>query len=150
MDYPQPGQVVDHSGADHAAGPLSHPEPSVAGHNAALALALLRALPDSVYLMDPDGRVTFMNRAAAACLNAVPASGEKSISRGRSWWELWPAAAESELRNLLALAREGESSELALLCPGRGGQTVSCHVTLAPIEDLNGEITKLLCIARER
>ncbi|AGT08056.1 PAS domain-containing protein [Paracoccus aminophilus] len=129
-----------------------------AGSNAALALALLRALPDSVYLMDPDGRVTFMNRAAAACLEAglahPPAGAQNGAQNGagaphgRFWWELWPEAPVDQLKAQLAQSLEGDFCEFEAICPGAGGWAQLCAVTLAPIEDMTGQITKLLCIAR--
>lgn len=127
------------------------------GSNAALALALLRVLPDSVYLMNPDGRVTFVNRVAAANLKAGGrgfAAGSPDTAAGRDrphgqfWWELWPDALEADLRSMLAAALEGESGEFEALCPGPDGAAQGCLVTLAPIEDISGDIAKVVCIAR--
>lgn len=131
------------------AGAFSTQDAEVAGHNAALALTLLRMLPHSAYLMRADGRITFMNQAGALRLKTLQPVVPAPAPRRRLWWEIWPDADEITLRQALDQAFLGEASELDLHCPGITGAPVRCAVTLVPIEDLSGEITKALCIARE-
>ncbi len=152
MDRLEPKAPDGPAQAIHGAKNQHSTEPAVAGDNAALALALLRALPDSACLVSADGRVTFVNRAGAERLKAQgqPAS---IPTRGRLLWEIWPDADEAALRQALGQVFQGDAVELTLDCPGldRGleGATVPCNVSLVPIEDLRGGIQKALCIARE-
>ncbi|MFB9222209.1 PAS domain-containing protein [Paracoccus cavernae] len=125
------------------AGATGLPAAEVGENDAALALALLRALRDPVFLMDPDGRVTYMNPAAANHL----ARGARG--RTRSWCDLWPEASEAVLRDLMAQAREGESNDVSLPGLGDDGEVTLWRISFVPLEDSRGEVAKILCILRE-
>ncbi|MBV0892846.1 PAS domain-containing protein [Paracoccus sp. Z118] len=109
----------------------------------ALALALLRHHSDSVYLMDPDGRLTMVNRAAAAELGLDDASRVQ----GRHWTQIWTCLDHETLRAGLVEAAEGEAVRMTLHCPGLEGEDQHRAVTLCPIEGNDGRIAKILCIA---
>ena len=117
-----------------------------AGTGASIALALLRILADSVFLMDPDGRVTYINRAG---LEDMPA---RSAARGQFWWELWSGTGAERLQAALNAALDGEEVDLILDLPRftdgveRGFRT--CKVTVVPVEDIGGQVTKVLGVVR--
>lgn len=129
------------------------PQPAVAGtlaseseqgvNNAALALALLRALDNPVFLMDPDGRVTYMNPGAATHLS----QGGKTSVRG--WRDLWPEASAEVLGDLMQQAREGESNDVCLPGLTADGAVTLWQISFAPLEDSQGRVAKILCIMRE-
>lgn len=110
---------------------------------ATLALALLRALPEPVFLMDPDGRVTFMNPGGVAHLSL---GGRGPM---RNWSDLWPEASEAVLRDLMQQAREGESNEVRLPGLAMDGRVTLWRISFVPLEDSQGMVTKILCILRE-
>ncbi|HRO14932.1 MAG TPA: PAS domain-containing protein [Paracoccus sp. (in: a-proteobacteria)] len=131
---------------------IAHPASAVPSHashvcdatDTALALALLRHLTDSIYLMDPDGRITLVNRAAADELNL----DDPHRAQGRHWSQLWPCIDGARLKDALAEAAEGETVRLTLFCPGVRGADKHREVTLCPIEGTDGRTVKILCIAR--
>ena len=109
----------------------------------ALALALLRHHSDSVYLMDPDGRLTMVNRAAAAELGL----DDPGRVQGRHWTQIWTCLDHETLHAALGEAAEGETVRMTLDCPGLKGADQRRAVTLCPIEGNDGRVAKILCIA---
>lgn len=129
-------------GVDPAFLRLSDPAEAPSHLGAALALAVMRATQDAVYVMDPDGRITFVNRAGLGHLDDAQAA-----VRTGYWWKLWPAAVEDDLRTAVGQAAEGEEVRLTTLCPDGAG-TERCHVTLCPVEDDQGRVGKLVALVR--
>ena len=131
--------------------PIAQPAPAVpsdASHvcdatDTALALALLRHLTDSIYLMDPDGRITLVNRAAADELNL----DDPHRAHGRHWSQLWTCIDGAALETALVESARGETVRLTLFCPGVRGEEKHREVTLCPIEGMDGRTVKILCIA---
>ncbi|MRX50079.1 PAS domain-containing protein [Paracoccus sp. S-4012] len=109
------------------------------GQDAALALALLKAMPGRVCLLDPDGRVTFVNGAGLRSFEPSEAV------QGRFWWDLWPAADREVLRTALVEAAAGETVTIEAGPSDRGWQ----QMVVAPVEDARGTLVKILVIARE-
>ncbi|WP_185968496.1 PAS domain-containing protein [Paracoccus sp. M683] len=113
---------------------------------ASLALALLREIADAAYLMDRDGRVTFINAAGLRHLGRR-APADRLV--GRYLWDLWPDAAAEALRQAVSEAAEGETVSLpAIACPRDQAPAVTCVVSLCPVEDSAGRLAKILVLAR--
>lgn len=110
---------------------------------ASLALALLRAMPEAAYVMDCDGRVTFINGAGLKHLDRRQAPQRSYL------WDLWPEAEAEDLRMAIGEAAQGETVELAgISCPWAGGPAQDCTVSVSPVEDANGQVSKILAIVR--
>ena len=110
---------------------------------ASLALALLRTIREAAYVMDCDGRVTFVN---APGLLHLGDRGQPQRVYGSFLWDLWPEALAVDLRGAIADAAEGETTHLeAVQCPG----SVRCSVAVSPVEDATGRVMKVLVLARD-
>ena len=107
----------------------------------ALALTLFRHMIQPAILMDPDGRVTLVNAAAARLIMPPPPAGGP---QGRFWWELWPHADRAELHAALALAAAGETASFTLDCR----RAVASTGILAPLGSCGQGVEKLLCMLR--
>lgn len=113
---------------------------------ASLALALLRAIREAAYVMERDGRVTYINSAGLRQLGLTRQPGRRD---GCYLWDLWPDASADHLRQALAEAAEGDEVEMqSVLCPQEEGATAPCHVRLSPVEDSMGQVSKILIMAR--
>ncbi|MCQ0970399.1 PAS domain-containing protein [Paracoccus sp. TK19116] len=121
-----------------------HRDTNAAGPDTSLALALLREISASAYLMEPDGRITQVNPSGLVQLG-VASHGDL---QGRYLWDLWPDASREALDTALDDVRDGEEAELSLRCPAQGGGRADCRVRLLPIEDGEGSVSKILAIAR--
>ena len=110
---------------------------------ASLALALLRTIREAAYVMDCDGRVTFINSAG---LRHLGSRSQPQRVYGSYLWDLWPEALAADLRAAIADAAEGETTHLdAVQCPG----SASCSVAVSPVEDATGRVMKVLVLARD-
>ncbi|WP_299847151.1 PAS domain-containing protein [uncultured Paracoccus sp.] len=110
---------------------------------ASLALALLRTIREAAYVMDCDGRVTFINAAGLTRLGNL---NHPQRVYGSFLWDLWLDAPAEDLRRAVGEAAEGEATLLeAVDCPGSG----TCSVAVSPVEDATGRVMKILVLVRE-
>ncbi|GGL72942.1 PAS domain-containing protein [Wenxinia marina] len=109
----------------------------------AFSLAFLRASPDGVKLLNREGRVTFVSDTGLALMGL---SDRRDVV-GRQWWELWPEAAEPELRAAFGRAASGE---IARLSADRdlAGTSRTWQVTLSPIVNADGAVESILAVTR--
>ncbi|MBS3652574.1 PAS domain S-box protein [Pseudaminobacter sp. 19-2017] len=115
---------------------------SSANHHIGPSLAILRALPEPVYMTDSDGRLTFFNDAVARLWNRHPEIG----SDGFSWaWTLfWPdgrpmAYAESPMAAALKEKRVNRGREVLIKRPN--GERVTVLAFPTPLFDHAGNLT---------
>jgi signal transduction histidine kinase len=77
---------------------------------------LLDALPMTIYTVDLDGRITFMNRSWArfAQSNGAPQLGDEDMVIGTSIWEaIADVATREQIEQAMAALREGRTSSIA-------------------------------------
>ena len=77
---------------------------------------VLDALPMTIYTVDLDGRITFMNRSWArfAQSNGAPQLGEEDTVIGTSIWEaIADVATRDQIEQAMATLREGRASSIA-------------------------------------
>lgn len=110
----------------------------------AFTLAFLRACPDCVKLLNPEGRVTFVNRIGRDEL----ALGEAGRTTGREWWSLWPEAERPAIRRAFDRARAGELVRMPADFAAGAGEPRRWDVTVAPVVNAEGETETILVIMR--
>ena len=123
---------------------LPHDSVNLDGPDTALALALLRAMPDPVYLVDPDGRLTQVNPAGLAQLDLE----NHADAHGRFLWELWPETSAVSLKAALSDAAEGETVDLIAPVHLEDGSAAELAICVQPLENGANLVSKLLVIAR--
>ncbi len=107
-----------------------HDSAAAAGLGQAEALALLRALPHGLAVLDEDGRFAFANEACARLL-AWPSAAALA---GHSWRELLDAAEAATLeRDGLARARGGEAWQGEAVARRQDGVHVPLAIALVPL-----------------
>lgn len=119
------------------------------GSNAALALALMRSLPESIYLLSLDGRVVFANQPGLARLGQSWGGVLRSRDRARHWSDLWPAIDQKAMAMAIDAATEGETTSLSVNIGGNRGMIQCCALTVAPVEDARGCVTRVLLVVRD-
>ncbi|MFP4233422.1 MAG: EAL domain-containing protein [Nitriliruptoraceae bacterium] len=118
---------------------------AVAASAEAQLSSLLRAVPDAVFLKDPDGRYLDCNAAAARRLGREP--GEVIGHRDD---EFLPAPIVAELREIsLQAAAKPSPVTIEQAIPGPEGGTTLWESTLTAVRGANGELLGLLGIARD-
>lgn len=115
------------------------------GAEAGFALSVLDSSPDCIKILDLDGQLRFMNGNG---LCAMEIDDFASVDR-RAWPALWPAAAHHLLNGALEAARQGQVTRFEAFCPTAKGTPRWWHVTVSPIRDRSGAVTRILASSRD-
>lgn len=110
------------------------------GAEAGFALSILDASPDCIKILDLDGRLRFMNGNG---LCAMEIDDFSTVERS-PWPSLWPAEAHQRLEEALEAARDGAISRFEAFCPTAIGTPRWWHVTVSPIRDGTGRVSRIL------
>lgn len=149
-----PGEFTRTPGADAVAWAAEGPGgigPDVAalgvldGTAPGFTLSYLRASPDCVKLITPEGRVSFVNRNG---LRAMELPSFDAV-RGRDWWDLWPEESRALLRDAVAAAAGGEAGRFVAFCPTARGAPRWWDVSVSPVAEPDGAVRSLLTISRD-
>ncbi|MGC4119830.1 MAG: PAS domain S-box protein [Myxococcales bacterium] len=106
--------------------------------------ALLDALPDPVFSFAPDGRFTFSNPAHAAALGR---SVEEVV--GKNLWDFFPKDEADQLFEVLSEVFRAGREACVEGGPRCGGQARHYQTALRPLADASGQVTSVLCVARD-
>ncbi|HEX5183399.1 MAG TPA: EAL domain-containing protein [Allosphingosinicella sp.] len=112
------------------------------GESESLNRSILEASPDSIVLLDLQGRILHANPAAEQS-NAI----DSGLAAGGSWAERFSAADHGVVQAALASARAGEVGRFTVRDPKGSGRW--WDVLLAPLRDAGGRPVKLMSIARD-
>ncbi|WP_300676848.1 diguanylate cyclase [Nocardioides sp.] len=107
-----------------------------------LQASLLDASQDCIKLLDPSGRITYMNEAGCDALDVDVQTGF-----GQFWVDLMPTAVQPLAEAAIARARAGEVARFSGHLPSAHGP-VEWDNLLTPSRDHDGNVTSILCVAR--
>ena len=108
-------------------------------------LAFMRSLPDCVELVNPAGRLTFMNENGRM---AMEIDGFDRL-RGTDWVDLWPEESRPLARNALDRALEGEAVRMTAVRPTAKGAVKVWDVKVSPVSNATGDVETILSVSRE-
>jgi PAS domain S-box-containing protein len=111
----------------------------------AVLTALLDNSRDCIKLLDPEGRVLYLNQAG---LLVRQMSGAEDVL-GRYWWELWPAEAEAAVREAHANAAAGKIWDFRGFCPTAQGAPKWWDVRVSPVTDASGKVIRILAVSKD-
>lgn len=118
------------------------------GSGEALALALLKGTSDGIYLLEIDGRVTYLNDIARTHhIGSGDPVDQKMRDSAIYIWDVWPGLHKAALLGALDDVAAGEQVTLAL-DRNAMGLSFAKEAILIPIEDDDGDIGKAICICR--
>ena len=115
------------------------------GRAEGITLAQLRASPDCVKILDPDGRIEYMSRNAMC---AMEIAAHSSVA-GKAWWTLWPISGQQRVRDAVRRALDGETDRFEADCPTGTGTMKRWSVKVRPVHDGSGRVDKILSSSRE-
>jgi PAS domain S-box-containing protein len=110
-----------------------------------LRTALLESSADCVKLLDPAGRLEAINAAGVRLLEAP---SEDSLL-GRELAGLWPPEGAARMREAVAAALGGGVGRFQGFCPTVRGTLKWWDVSVSPVRDETGAVTRLLCVTRD-
>ena len=107
--------------------------------------ALLHSSRDCIKVLDPSGRIRFMNPAG---LSARQLNADTDVI-GRHWWDLWPAQAHAMVQDATAKGAAGEATDFRGFGPTARGRPKWWDVRVVPIRDASGEVSGVLVVSKD-
>lgn len=114
-------------------------------HSRDMLATVLDQSEDCVKILDPKGRIDFMNRNGRCSMEIDDFC---SIS-GQAWDTLWPDEAAVNIRDAVRTALAGESSRFEAFCPTAKGTPKWWDVRVSPVRDERGEVLAILSVSRD-
>lgn len=100
---------------------------------------------DCVKILDPTGRIDFMNRNGRCSMEI----DDFCAISGQAWETMWPEAAAADIRNALSEALEGRSSRFEAFCPTAKGAPRWWDVRVSPVRDERDAVFAILSVSRD-
>ncbi|MBV9884090.1 MAG: EAL domain-containing protein [Sphingomonadaceae bacterium] len=112
---------------------------------AALNLSITEASADCIALLDPEGRLTFLNG------HGLVAAGAEDFAAlaDKPWASCWPAAAGEGLAQAIMEAREGGVGRFTGCTRAQGGAETWWDVAITPVRGETDQPGALLAISRD-
>lgn len=115
------------------------------GAEAALGIALFASSADCVKLLQPDGRLLAVNRAGLALMDAA----DETVLLSLPWQEAWHDETRPRALDALARAGAGDVARFRGTTVTLAGTRRVVDVTLTPVRDADGRVTRLVHVARD-
>ena len=113
--------------------------------NEEFSRTVIESSSDCVKTLDGLGRIVSLNRRGL-CLMEIE---DFASLQGKNWWELWPEASHSLLRDAVAKAQRGEVARFEAFCPTVKGTPKWWDVLVAPVLNGEGPIERILAVSRD-
>lgn len=107
--------------------------------------SVLDASTDCIKVLDRDGRLIFMNRNGQCAMEI----GDFSTVYGRHWAEFWPEDSAHLVTEALRQGLAGKPSRFEAPCPTAAGTLKYWDVSVAPIRDEAGKVTRIVSVSRD-
>ena len=117
----------------------------MASFDNSLGLPLLASSPDCVKLIDPSGRIRFMNENG---LRLIELDGFAEID-GALWVEMWPESVRADVQGALDHALSGQIGRFSAPAKTRKGSEKWWDVAISPVRNAQGELIWLLAVSRD-
>jgi PAS domain S-box-containing protein len=111
----------------------------------ALRTALFESSADCVKLLEPDGRITAVNRAGVRLMGAP----DESAMLLRSWLDCWDDEGRPRAADALATARGGAVVRFQATAVTFDGTRRWLDTTLTPVRGTDGAVARLVLVARD-
>ena len=105
---------------------------------------LIEVMGEGMWVLDPEGGTTFVNRRISEMLGYLPAE-----IAGRTVYEFLPEEDAPLVRRNLAARREGQSSQYDLRFRHKDGSDLWTIVTATPVRDDEGRVVSVLAIVTD-
>ncbi|MDP3674593.1 MAG: PAS domain-containing protein [Novosphingobium sp.] len=114
-------------------------------HSRDMLATVLDQSEDCVKILDPEGRIDFMNRNGRCSMEV----DDFGAIAGLSWETLWPEEAAPRVREAVRDALVGKSSRFEAFCPTVKGTPRWWDVQVSPVRDVQGAILAILSVSRD-
>ena len=114
-------------------------------HSRDMLATVLDQSEDCVKILDPTGRVDFMNRNGRCSLEI----DDFCTVAGQAWETLWPEEAAADVRAAVSDALIGKSSRFEAYCPTAKGTPKWWDVQVSPVRNEAGAVLAILSVSRD-
>jgi diguanylate cyclase (GGDEF)-like protein/PAS domain S-box-containing protein len=111
----------------------------------ALYRSVLEASADCIKILDPRGRLLFLNRPGQCSLEI----DDPSEFIGSEWINFWPLEAHALVREAITSAQTGKKARFSAYCPTAKGASRWWDVILTPILNECSATDKILAVSRD-
>ena len=110
-----------------------------------LTLGFLRRSPNAVKVLDPQGRVLYLNDHALDFFSRLA----EPDPIGRFWWDIRPDDMRHVLRNAVTRGGLGEVVRLTVKPFVAESSALTQSIVLTPMRDPTGRVVRLLVVSRD-
>ena len=114
-------------------------------HSREMLATVLDQSEDCVKILDPAGRIDFMNRNGRCSMEV----DDFCTVAGQPWESMWPDEAAANVRDAVRDALSGGSSRFEAYCPTVKGTPKWWDVQVSPVRDERGEVFAILSVSRD-
>jgi PAS domain S-box-containing protein len=107
--------------------------------------SLIESSLDSVKVLDPDGRLLYLNRVGMESMEVADFAQLKGVL----WWLLWPAEYRDQVRAAVEAARVGEVTRFRASSATASGSLKTWDVVVSPQRTSAGSVTRIVCTSRD-
>ena len=111
----------------------------------AFLLSVIRQSPDCIKIIEPGGRLAFMNFNGQCAMQI----DDFETVRGVAWDALWPDASRRLIVEAVEKGFAGEASRFEAACPTARGEPRWWEVAVSPIQGADGTVERLVSISRD-
>ena len=108
-------------------------------------ISILNASADCIKIIGTDGALEFMN-VNGQCAMEID---DFSSVENQAWCTLWPRESQALIDHAVQRANLGEISRIEAYCPTAKGQPRWWEVTVSPIMDSLGRVSRILSVSRD-
>ena len=114
-------------------------------HSRDMLATVLDQSEDCVKILNPEGRVDFMNRNGRCSMEI----DDFCSIAGQAWETLWPPEVATDIRDAIRKALDGQSSRFDAFCPTAKGTPKWWDVQVSPVRSKQGEVLAILSVSRD-
>ena len=107
--------------------------------------AMLDQSSDCVKILDPEGRIEFINRLGRSSMEI----DEFATVAARRWDELWPEESREAVRAAIDAAQAGRPARFEAFCPTAKGRPKWWDVSVTPVRDDERGLFAILAVSRD-
>lgn len=107
--------------------------------------AMLAASDDCVKVIDAGGRLIYMSENGRRIMDI----DDFAQVDGQRWSALWPAEMQRRLDRAVNDALNGQRTQLEGACPTAKGTMKHWEVTISPISDSTGKVSRVVAVSRD-
>ncbi len=106
---------------------------------------ILESSPDCLKVLDPEGRVQYMN-SNGLCQMEIE---DLSAIKNKNWWDMWGSENEEMVKASVDKALNGETAQFTAFCPTAKGTPKWWDVVVSPVGNPDEPVQQIISVSRD-